>query len=91
MTYLATYINERTEHKANIIDFTYHRGDWKRHLRRNIEDFRPDVIGISTVSMFMQYTKKIAREIKEKYGLPVILGGYHPCILEPVDFTAANW
>lgn len=80
MTYLATYINERTEHKANIIDFTYHRGDWKRHLKRNIEDFRPDVIGISTVSMFMQYTKKIAAEIKAKYKLPVILGGYHPTL-----------
>lgn len=80
MTYLATYLNERTEHKANIIDFTYHRGDWKRHLKKNIESFKPDIIGISTVSMFMQYTKKIAKEIKEKYGLPVILGGYHPTL-----------
>jgi len=80
MTYLATYINERTEHKANIIDFTYHRGDWQKHLKKNIETFNPDVIGISTVSMFMQYTKKIAKEIKAKYGLPIILGGYHPTL-----------
>lgn len=80
MTYLATYLNERTEHKANIIDFTYHRGDWQRHLKKNIEAFKPDVIGISTVSMFMQYTRKIAKEIKAKYNLPVILGGYHPTL-----------
>lgn len=93
MTYLATYLNERTRHKANIVDFTYHRLDWKRHLRKNIEAFRPDVIGISTVSMFMQYTKKIAREIKEKYNLPVILGGYHPTLcpedaISPADVDA---
>lgn len=80
MTYLATYINERTEHKANIVDFTYHRGDWQKHLKKNMETFNPDVIGISTVSMFMQYTKKIAKEIKAKYGLPIILGGYHPTL-----------
>src|SRR3989304_3267126 len=80
MTYLATYINERTSHEANILDFTYHRGDWKKHLKRNIETFKPDVIGISTVSMFMQYTRKIAREIKMKYPLPIILGGYHPTL-----------
>lgn len=87
MTYLATYLNERTEHKANIIDFTYHRGDWKKHLKKNIEEFKPEVIGISTVSMFMQYTKKIAKEIKEKYGLPIILGGYHPTLC-PEDAIA---
>lgn len=80
MTYLATYINERTEHKANIIDFTYHRGDWQKHLKKNIEDFKPDIIGISTVSMFMQYTKRLAKEIKTKYKLPIILGGYHPTL-----------
>lgn len=80
MTYLATYINERTPHEANILDFTYHRRDWKKHLKRNMENFNPDVIGISTVSMFMQYTRTISTEIKNKYGLPVILGGYHPTL-----------
>lgn len=80
MTYLATYINERTEHRANIVDFTYHRRDWKKHLQKNMENFKPDIIGISTVSMFMQYTRRIAREIKTKYKLPIILGGYHPTL-----------
>ncbi|MFQ5464500.1 MAG: B12-binding domain-containing radical SAM protein [Thermodesulfobacteriota bacterium] len=89
MTYLATYINERTEHEANILDFTYHRRDWKEHLRRNMEAFGPDMIGISTVSMFMQYTKTIAREIKDRYGLPVILGGYHPTLC-PDDSIAGD-
>ena len=28
ITYLATYLNERTKHEASIIDFTYHRKDW---------------------------------------------------------------
>ena len=70
MTYLATYINERTEHKANIVDFTY-RGDWRKHLKKNMETFNPDVIGISTVDVHAVYEKD-SPEIKAKYGLPII-------------------
>ena len=84
MTYLATYLNQKTNHCANIIDFTYKRRGWKKHLKENIERFSPDIIGISSVSMFMQYTRMIASETKEVYNLPIVLGGYHPT-LEPED------
>lgn len=92
MTYLATYLNERTNHKAQIIDFTYKRKNWQEHLRKNIESFRPDVIGISTVSMFMQYTRTISKEIKKNYNLPIILGGYHPtlCPEESISMPEAD-
>jgi len=81
ITYLATYLNQRTPHRARIVDFTYHRKDWKKHLARNIEAFKPDIIGISAVSLYMQYIREILREIKRTYRLPTIVGGYHATLL----------
>lgn len=81
ITCLVTYLNQRTSHQARIIDFTYHRRDWEQHLRRNIESFRPEIIGISTVSMYMQYVKSMLKVIKEEYRLPTILGGYHATLI----------
>lgn len=77
ITALATYINERTGHKASILDMTFHRKHWKKHLHTNIQRFKPDVIAMSTNSMYLKYVKTIAREIKEHYGLTIIVGGYH--------------
>jgi len=81
ITYLATYLNERTDHQARIIDFTYHRRDWQQHLRKSIEAFQPQIIGISTVSVYMQYVKAMLKEIKARYKLPTILGGYHTTLI----------
>ncbi len=81
ITYLATWINERTSHSARILDFTYHAKDWKQHLARHIDRHRPDVIGISSVSMYMQYIQPMMVEIKARWGLPIIMGGYHATLL----------
>ncbi len=80
LTNLATYIDERTKHSASILDFTFHTKHWKKHLHRNIKKEKPDMIGMSGNTMYMQYIKKIANEIKEHYDIPIILGGYHPSI-----------
>ncbi len=89
ITYLATYLNTRTRHQAQIIDLTYHRRDWQPYLKKKIEEFSPDAIGISVVSMFMQYTRQIAKEIKTHYDLPIILGGYHATLC-PDDCISLN-
>ena len=80
LTQLATYINKRTKHKASITDFTFHRRDWIRHLKNGILKEKPEVIGISTNRMYMQFIMPVIKEIKEKYGLPVILGGAHASV-----------
>ena len=80
ITNLATYVNKRSRHNASIIDLTFHRRRWKRALRKGIEKYRPDVIGISSNTMYMKYVKTIMREIKSEYGLPVVLGGHHASI-----------
>ncbi|MBI5144897.1 MAG: B12-binding domain-containing radical SAM protein [Candidatus Omnitrophica bacterium] len=80
ITSLATYINERTEHKASIIDLAFHRRHWKKTLEAGIRKYRPEVIGISSNTMYMKYVKTIMQEIKDEYRLPVILGGHHASI-----------
>ncbi|MFA5157416.1 MAG: radical SAM protein [Candidatus Omnitrophota bacterium] len=79
VTCLATYINERTEHKANIIDYTFRTKDWKSYLKKRLEEFKPDVIGITTTSLFMRYVRLTIEEIRKEYSqdVPIVLGGYH--------------
>jgi len=80
ITNLATYINEKTKHDASILDLTFHTKHWKNHINKEIKAFKPNIIGISCNTMYMQYVKRIIKEIKIKYKLPVILGGYHASI-----------
>lgn len=84
VVYLATYIDERTHHKVRIIDTTFHRRDWESYIKREVLELRPDVIGISVVSLYSDYAKKIARKIKDYHNVPIIVGGYH-AIMAPEE------
>ena len=77
LTYLATYINERTSHEASIVDFTFHRKNWQKHMDAQINKHNPDVIGITCTSLYMHYVKSMAKYIKDNFNLPVVVGGYH--------------
>src|SRR3989338_10459539 len=77
---LATYLNERTSHKATICDMTFHRKKWQKYLKVSMHKNKPDIVGISCNTLYMNYIKKIMKEVKEKYDLPIIVGGYHPTI-----------
>lgn len=77
LTYLATYINERTHHRASIIDFTFHRKAWPKYMDAQIRKHQPQVIGLTCTSLYMHYVKDMAGYIKEKFGLPIVAGGYH--------------
>lgn len=77
ITVLATVINENTSHEASITDTTFHRRHWRKHLSREIDRDKPDLIAISTNTLHMKYVDMIGAEIKNKYGLPILLGGHH--------------
>jgi anaerobic magnesium-protoporphyrin IX monomethyl ester cyclase len=84
-TYLVTYINQRTRHQAATMDFTFRRKDWRRYLRRSLDRFEPDVLGISATSLYMNYVTEIIAEAKaHRPDLHVIMGGWH-CSLLPED------
>lgn len=84
ITTLATYLNERTDHKAGILDMTFHRRSWRKHLESGVKKFQPDIIGISCNTLYMRHVRDIMKEVKEKYDLPIVLGGYHASI-KPED------
>ncbi len=77
ITCLATYLNERTPHRATITDLTFRRRVWKEKLLADIDRDAPDLIGISANTMYMQYVKEVIAHIARHRNLPVILGGYH--------------
>jgi radical SAM superfamily enzyme YgiQ (UPF0313 family) len=84
-TYLTTYINERTRHEAATMDFTFHRKDWQRHLKRCLDRFEPEVLGISATTLYIRYIMDIIDEAKKlRPDLKVIMGGWH-CGLMPDD------
>ena len=79
VTCLATYINERTSHEANVLDYTFKKKYWKEYLKKELDEFKPDVIGITTTSLFMRYIRQTIEEIRKEYSqaVPIVLGGYH--------------
>ncbi|MFC2135782.1 B12-binding domain-containing radical SAM protein [Bacteroidota bacterium] len=80
ITQLATVLNKSGNHTAAILDMTFHTKHWKKHLHQNINKFKPNMIAMSCNTLYMQYIKIIAREIKDNYDLPIIVGGYHASI-----------
>ena len=85
ITYLATYINQKTAHKASTIDFTFNRKNWRKYLQKQIQEKKPDVLGISATSLYMNYCRDIINEAKKiKPSLKIIMGGWH-CSIAPED------
>lgn len=77
VAYLATFIDERTHHQVRIIDLTFHKRHWRAYCKEQVETFTPDVVGISVVSLYFDYARRIARFVKEFHDVPIIVGGYH--------------
>lgn len=48
------------------------------HLKKKIESYRPDVIGFSVMTGSHRWAAKLAKQIKEEYGILSIFGGPHP-------------
>ena len=79
---LKGFINEKTSHDAKIIDFAFHKKDWKNYLTAQINEEKPDLIGFTVLSFNFPEALEIARYIKEKINIKIIFGGVH-VILSP--------
>lgn len=84
VAYLATYIAEKTKHEVKVIDTTFHSRHWRKHVRKQVEEFKPDVIGFSVLSVLWDHTQEIARDIRSYHPVPYIIGGYQ-AILAPEE------
>lgn len=74
------FINEKTKHKAKIVDLIFHKKDWEDYLSKIISKEKPDLIGLSVLSFNYTQAIKIAKLIKKNFDVKIIFGGVH-CIL----------
>lgn len=71
LVYLATVLRLNGFSEVKIIDHTFRR----RSLYREVKGF--DCIGISAMTRYYNKACRIAKQIKESTGIPVIIGGSH--------------
>ena len=96
VTYLATYINERTGHSATIWDYTYKRKYWQDYVAHKYEEEKPDAIAITFTTLYEGYVRDTIDLIRTRLSkdIPIIVGGIHPSLkpretiqMEGVDFV----
>lgn len=74
---LKSYINERSKHKAKIVDLIFHKKNWQEYLKEQIEKEKPDLIGMSVLSFNYIQALEIARFIKKNFDIKILFGGVH--------------
>jgi len=78
---LKSFVN-KANHEAKIVDFIFHKKDWKEHLAREIKKFNPDLIGFSVMSFNYNQALKMSRFIKENYlNMKILFGGVHAILM----------
>ncbi|MEK6820435.1 MAG: radical SAM protein, partial [Nanoarchaeota archaeon] len=78
---LKSFINNRTEHRAKIIDLVFHKHDWKTYLEKELEKEKPDLIGFSVLSFNYYQALEIASHIKKNHDIKIIFGGVHAILM----------
>ena len=81
---LKGYINTKTKHRAEIIDFAFHKQDWEIYLLKKIKEEKPDLIGFSVLSFNYLQALKMVKLVKKHFDVKIIFGGVH-CILSPEE------
>jgi len=74
---LKAYLQERTKHRAVLLDFTFRKTAWRTDLTRTIDREKPDLIGISCQSLNYAQAVEVAAFAKRRSGLPILFGGVH--------------
>jgi len=71
---------KRAGHTVSIFIPDSFRMPMKR-VWRELEDFKPDLVGISALTQNFMEARLVAGEAKRRFGCPVIMGGPHPTAL----------
>lgn len=92
--YLAASL-EKAGHQVSVIDSVveypkprpiskdlFYIGLNEEEMIRRIKEIKPDIIGINcSFSIMFQNVRNLAKSIKEKINIPIIIGGAHPSAL----------
>ncbi len=81
LCYLAAMIRrERPSDVVRIIDMEI-EGVSLQDLLKEMDEFRPDLVGIVATSPIFNAAYTIAGSIKQRFGIPVVCGGPHPTVM----------
>jgi radical SAM superfamily enzyme YgiQ (UPF0313 family) len=72
LAYLATYVRQYLPHlQVRVVDINF------EDPFQTVVDFQPDLVGISSITMHYNAAVQLAEKIRERLGVPLILGGVH--------------
>jgi radical SAM superfamily enzyme YgiQ (UPF0313 family) len=74
IAYIASYIRKYSDFDNIVIV------DKEDPIKR-IKKEKPDIVGISSMTHEFHLAKKLAEEIKTRFDVPIIIGGYHISLL----------
>jgi hypothetical protein len=77
---LKGYINQKTKHRAKIIDFVFHKKDWQEYLLKKLKEEKPDLVGFSVLTFNYTQAIRMAKFIKNHFDVKSIFGGIHPTL-----------
>ena len=67
-------------------------GKSKIIIAARVNDFRPDLIGISSYQLTFEWVKQICDYVKSKFSIPIIIGGYHATLApeEVINYSTVD-
>lgn len=77
--YLAACLKRAGHTAAVFIPDSFHMP--MRRVWRELEAFKPDVVGVSALTQNFMEARRVTKEVKRRLGCPVIMGGPHPTAL----------
>src|SRR4030042_1027953 len=67
---------------VRVVDLVFHNHDISRFLKRLMEEFKPDVVGLSAMSFQFDSACRVSRICRAvKPDVAVVLGGYHASLM----------
>jgi len=94
--YVASYMRENGVKDFKLLDTVGHDMSMEQ-IYRKLDQMRPDIVGIGTMTQFIRTSNAIAKYAKENLGAKVVMGGVHPTLCTDevirkgyVDFVVRN-
>lgn len=82
--------NIQPHHEVVIADLVLKRNTLKSSIKTIIEDYQPDVVGLSAMTFQFDTAQKIAAFIKSLHGgVKIAVGGYHATLMYE-EFASSN-
>lgn len=78
---LATYLNQCTDHQAELVDFVYRRRNWQQYLHQRIQRFQPEAVALTSTSPYEPLVRTLSAELRRQLDVPLVIGGPHAAVV----------